>query len=101
LPIYRIGLISRYLSQAKITYVEYSFWPKLKNNREPDVALLFHFDSEVFLLILVEAKYFSGISDWEGDEEANPYGLAGNQIADQGLWWSQQVGRAGEKTLSL
>lgn len=75
--------ISTYLSLAKTTHVEYSFWPRLKNNREPDVALLFCFDSEDPLLILVEAKYLSGTSDWEGNEEADPSGRTGNQIADQ------------------
>ena len=75
--------IGVYFSQAKITDVQYSFWPKLKNNREPDVALLFCFDSQDLLLVLVEAKYLSGTRDWEGDEEINPFGLTGNQIADQ------------------
>lgn len=75
--------ISAYFHQAKIIQVAYSFWPTLKNNRVPDLALLFSFGSGDFLLILIEAKYFSGTSDWKVDEETNPYGLTGNQIADQ------------------
>ena len=75
--------IKNYLLQGEIKCLEYSFWPRLKNNREPDLALLICFETGNFLLILVEAKYFSGTSDWESDEEVNPLGLTGNQIADQ------------------
>jgi hypothetical protein len=75
--------IEGYFSHGRITRVEYRFWPKLKNKREPDLALLFCFDSESALLILIEAKYFSGTSDWDVDEETNPYGITGSQIADQ------------------
>lgn len=75
--------IDTYLHPARIIHVHYSFWPRLKNNREPDVALLFCCDSADPVLIVVEAKYFSGTSDWEGDEPDNPFSLTGNQIADQ------------------
>lgn len=75
--------IKNYLSKSKITHIEYKFWPRLKNGREPDLALLVSFDLEDYLLILIEAKYFSGTSDWEVDEETEPFGLTGNQIADQ------------------
>ena len=34
-------------------------------------------------MILVEAKYFSGTSDRESNEESDPFGRTGNQIADQ------------------
>ena len=75
--------ISTYLAHSTIRHIAYSFWPRLKNNREPDVALLFCFDSETPLLILVEAKYLSGTSDWQQDEELDPCEPTGNQIADQ------------------
>ena len=75
--------IENYLLQGEIKCLKYSFWPRLKNNREPDLALLFCFETGNILLILVEAKYLSGTSDWESDEEVNPLGLTGNQIADQ------------------
>lgn len=77
--------ISTYFRSAKIIQITYSFWPTLKNNRVPDLALLFSFDSGDFLLILIEAKYFSGTSDWKVAEETNPYRLTGNQIADEVL----------------
>jgi hypothetical protein len=75
--------ISTYLAADGVKYVDYAFWPTLSNNREPDVALLFGFEEAEPVLILVETKYFSGTSDWEGDEDSNPYGITGNQIADQ------------------
>lgn len=71
------------LYQGNITSVEYSFWPKLRNKCEPDLALLFCFGSGDFLLILLEAKYFSGTSDRESNEKSDPFGRTGNQIADQ------------------
>jgi hypothetical protein len=75
--------ISDYLLKSKIVDIKYSFWPKLANNREPDVALLLCFDSDEYLLVLIEAKYFSGTSNWEGDQDDDQYGRTGNQIADQ------------------
>jgi hypothetical protein len=61
--------------------LHFAFWPKLSNHRESDLALLIEADRS--LLILVEAKYLSGMSDWEGDAETDEYGRTGNQIADQ------------------
>jgi len=74
--------ISDYLKKSIID-IEYSFWPELANKREPDVALLLCFDSEDYLLVLIEAKYFSGTSNWEGDQDTDQYGRTGNQIVDQ------------------
>lgn len=68
-----------------IETVRYSFWPTLPNGREPDVALLFFFNSGLPLLIVVEAKYFSGTSDWDDKEKNELLGVTGNQIADQVL----------------
>ena len=80
-----LPLINAFIHINKITHIEYSFWPKLKNNREPDLALLFCFDLYKPLLILIEAKYFSGTSDWEMSEQDNSSILTGNQLADQVL----------------
>jgi hypothetical protein len=75
--------ISTYLAANRIKYADYAFWPTLSNNREPDVALLLGFEGAGPVLILVEAKYYSGTSDWEGEQEDDPYALTGNQIVDQ------------------
>ena len=75
--------ISTYLAAGRISYVDYAFWPTLKNKREPDVALLFRIEERYPVVVLVEAKYMSGTSDWEGEEDADPWALTGNQIADQ------------------
>jgi hypothetical protein len=77
--------ISTWFSLDTIIDVEFSFWPKLKNGREPDLALLFQFDTEDPLLVLIEAKYFSGTSDWEEADSVVATELTGNQIADQVL----------------
>ncbi len=75
--------ISTYLVPERTTQVGYRFWPTLRNKREADVGLLFCFEERDPLLILIEAKYKSGTSDWDGGEPGDPYSLTGNQIADQ------------------
>jgi len=75
--------VRAYLDLERIAYADYSFWPTLKNRLEPDVAILVTFEEGDALLILVEAKYQSGVGDWAGDEQPGPQGLTGNQIADQ------------------
>lgn len=55
-----------------------AFWPKLLNRREPDVALLLQYCSDA-VLIVVEAKYLSGMSDFESDDSL----VTGNQVVDQ------------------
>ncbi len=62
--------------------IDYCFWPKLKNMRELDVGLLLNFNDEKYLFIGIEAKYFSGTSDWENVSDAVVTKLTGNQIAD-------------------
>ena len=83
--------ISTYLVPERTTQVGYRFWPTLRNKREADVGLLFCFEERDPLLILIEAKYKSGTSDWEGEEQSDPYGLTGNQIADQVRGLSQMT----------
>ena len=75
--------IKHFFDERQIVSVTYKFWPNLKNNREPDLAMLIGFDSGHQLLALVEAKYFSGTSDFEVDETRGETDLSGNQIADQ------------------
>jgi len=83
-PIYPNSFpIQSYLIKSEIKSFEYSFWPRLKNNREPDLAMCVVNKDSTILIVLIEAKYFSGMSDWENDSFAGPLGLSGNQIADQ------------------
>jgi hypothetical protein len=42
--------------------IAYSFWPRLPNNREPDVALWIVDHSGQASLLVIEAKYHSGLS---------------------------------------
>jgi hypothetical protein len=82
--------IVEYLCQAEIVQVEIRFWPSLKNGREPDVALLFEFDSGDRVLVLVETKYYSGPSDWDGPPLEEEEGITGSQIVDQ-VWGLHQM----------
>ena len=76
-------LIKHFFDERQITSVKYRFWPMLTNKREPDLAMLIEFDSGNQLLVVVEAKYFSGTSDFEVDEAHEEKDLTGNQLADQ------------------
>jgi len=75
--------IADVLRPADLQEVEYGFWPTLTNGREPDLALLLRYDSGPALLIVVEAKYLSGMSDWEGNAPDDEDTLTGVQILDQ------------------
>jgi hypothetical protein len=66
-----------------IKHIAYSFWPRLKNGREPDLALLILFDQLRSLVVVIEVKYLSGPSDWETEGLIDKRGRTGNQIADQ------------------
>jgi hypothetical protein len=81
----RPASIAEHLCRAEIVQVEICFWPALRNGREPDVALLFEFASGNHLLVLIEAKYFSGMSDWDGPALEDEDGVTGSQIIDQ-VW---------------
>ena len=63
--------------------VKCCFWPGLTNGREPDLALLLNYDSGPSLLVLVEAKYRSGMSDDESDVPESEDGRMGDQILNQ------------------
>jgi hypothetical protein len=65
-----------------IEKIIYHFWPILKNGREPDLLLEIVCKDGEIDLIMIEAKYLSGPSDFElqSDNEAS---ITGNQIADQ------------------
>jgi hypothetical protein len=60
----------------------YSFWPRLKNNCEPDLAVLILYEDRAPLLLLIEVKYLAGMSDWDGDG-LDDLGRTGNQLIDQ------------------
>ena len=77
--------ITSLFGTGEISQVYYRFWPVLTNGREPDLALLVAIDNRKFLLITVEAKYFSGTSDWDDEEWAEQRDLTGSQLADQVL----------------
>jgi hypothetical protein len=73
------SLIAEDYQIKKITYF---FWPTLKNGREPDLLLeVVCMDGEIDL-IMIEAKYLSGPSDFELQPEIET-STTGNQIADQ------------------
>jgi hypothetical protein len=71
------------LASDAIERVEIAFWPTLPNGREPDVALLIQHRDHFSELVVVEAKYLSGTSDFAVAEGIDDRGRTGNQIADQ------------------
>jgi hypothetical protein len=75
--------INSLFGTGEISHVDYKFWPVLTNGLEPDLALLVTVGSRKFLLIVVEAKYFSGTSDRDDEEWAKQRDLTGSQLADQ------------------
>jgi hypothetical protein len=77
--------ISSLFGTGGVSQVYYKFWPILNNGREPDLALLVMLEKRSFLLVVVEAKYFSGTSDWDDEEWAEQHDLTGSQLTDQVL----------------
>jgi hypothetical protein len=75
--------ITHYFDKREIALIKYRFWPMLINKREPDLAMLIEFDFGNKLLVVVEAKYLSGTSDFEIDEKNEETELTGNQLSDQ------------------
>lgn len=71
------------LRPSALLEVEYRFWPRLTNGREPDLALHLRYDSGPAVLMVVEAKYLSGMSDYESDAPEVEDARTGNQIVDQ------------------
>jgi hypothetical protein len=77
---------AQYLPASEdIRNVAYSFWPRLPNNREPDVALLIECADQSTSLIVVEAKYRSGLSGEKQliDEAQGLFDLTPSQL---GRW---------------
>jgi hypothetical protein len=80
------GVVSRLgdiVPPDKIHSIRFAFWPTLRNGREPDVALLIEMDDAQAILVFIEAKYFSGMSDSEVPGDLDDRGRTGNQIVDQ------------------
>ncbi|NLE95712.1 MAG: hypothetical protein GX600_08545 [Dehalococcoidia bacterium] len=71
------------LRPSALLEIEHRFWPRLNNGREPDLALLLWYDSGPAVLAVVEAKYLSGMSDYENGAPENEDALTGDQILDQ------------------
>jgi hypothetical protein len=83
------------LIPSPVRSIDVLFWPRLPNGREPDVALLLAHEDGRRSLIVVEVKYFSGLSNYDLDEDAED-GLAsdrltGHQLLDQ-LCGMEQIG---------
>jgi hypothetical protein len=70
------------LWSGRVKQFAYSFWPRLKNNREPDLALLILYEDRTPLMLLIEVKYLSGMSDWDLDG-LDEQGRSGSQLVDQ------------------
>ena len=82
--------IETMLRPSALLGVEVCFWPRLVNGREPDLALQLLYDSGPALLVLVEAKYLSGMSDYESDAPEGEDVLTGDQILDQ-VWGMERM----------
>jgi hypothetical protein len=79
-----IPSMQQFLGGSLVRRVFFAFWPELPNGREPDVALLFLCDDGTARVLIVEAKYESGMSDFEikGQVEVHQ-DLTGSQLVDQ------------------
>lgn len=75
----RVGDSGKLLGEAPVVRTQLEFWPRLDNNREPDLAILCEHDDGQRTLIVVEAKYLSGLSNTEADGEER----SGHQLLDQ------------------
>ena len=71
------------LRPSALLEVEVASGRRLVNGREPDLALLLRYDSGPALLVVVEAKYLSGMSDYESDAPEGEDAPTGDQILDQ------------------
>jgi hypothetical protein len=92
--------IERFLPAAdEITGVAYAFWPRLPNNREPDVAILIQCADQSSRLVVVEAKYHSGLSGETQliDEAQGLFNLTLSELRD----WDFRPSIRNVKTASL
>jgi len=77
-------LLAHSISAPSVQDVQLAFWPSLPNGREGDVALLIQRHDGTSAVILVEAKYLSGMSDRALEsEEVHDYRQTGLQLIDQ------------------
>lgn len=68
---------------SEIHQVHFDFWPTLQNRRKPDLVIGFETKRNEIVMVMIEAKYRSGPSDFEVDEKRQTIDQSGNQIADQ------------------
>lgn len=72
-----------FATRGKISKVHYSFWPWLKSSGripcEPDIVLGLQEEDNCIHLVLVEAKYYSGLSS-EEDEREEPNDQLARQL---------------------
>jgi hypothetical protein len=78
----RYSRLGEMMSPEDVIGIHIAFWPALPNRREPDVVVLVSRRHSDPLLLCIEVKYLSGMSDFEVNE-ADERQLTGNQIADQ------------------
>lgn len=94
----------------KIVRVHYSFWPWLKSPRripcEPDVAIGLQTEDNYVHLVLVEAKYYSGLSS-EEDEREEPNDQLARELDNLDvvsvatLGWNPQLDIASRRLLFI
>ena len=84
-----------------IEYVGYQFWPTLKNGREPDLLIAIHEKGGSVALMMIEAKYLSGPSNFDIDCEFTVAEVTGDQIADQINDFPVSLKEASEKEVSV
>lgn len=70
-------------SDNDILFIDYLFWPTLKKGREPDLLMVIHNRVGDITLLMIEAKYLSGPSNYEIENEYTIADSTGDQIADQ------------------
>jgi len=66
-----------------IERIHYRFWPRLDNNREPDLILGIELTDGDLFLVMIEVKYFSGTSDSDNEANKERPEDTGNQLAAQ------------------
>ncbi len=87
---------------SSIAAVHYAFWPYLRTQNaspcEPDIMIGIETDDRVIHLVLVEAKYYSGISSDE-DESPAPNDQLARELDNLGSVTPQQLGWTPQMTV--
>lgn len=86
-----VPTIHQFLGASPLHDISFSFWPRLPNGREPDLALLFASEDGSQHVLLIEVKYLSGMSNLSlevADNDSGVRELTGNQIIDQMVGFS-------------